>query len=414
MRRRIAVILVLILLFLLGAVFYFITAGPKQVPSPEKPVQAEEMQGHQHGGGAPPSAPEQEVVPMEEEKPTVEIPQDKQQMIGVKTSVAQIKPMVKIIRTVGRVAYDETKLATINIKFEGWIEKLYVNYTGDYVKKGQPLAEIYSPELYATEQEYLNVLKWAKEEGASGQNANSGNTQSGNPQTIDPMLKSDARSLVEAARQRLMLFDISEREIKKIEESGKPIRNLSIYSPVSGYVVDKPALQGLRVMPGDKLFDIADLSTVWILADIYTADLPLIKVGETATLTLSYFPGKEFRSRIDYIYPTLSGETRTVKVRFTIPNEGGKLKPQMFSDVLIKTRLGPKLVVPESAVINTGKRKLVYVDKGEGLFEPREVETGASGDGMVQILSGLKQGEKVASSAAFLIDSEARLKGVVQ
>jgi Cu(I)/Ag(I) efflux system membrane fusion protein len=288
----------------------------------------------------------------------------------------------------------------VNTKFEGWIEKLYIDYTGRYVKKGEPLAEVYSPELIATQQEFLNVLRWTRQ------------SNDVKDETMNKMLARDADSIVQAARQRLRLWDISDEQIKKIEETGKPIRTLILFSPVSGYVVQKMALQGMRVMPGEKLFDIADLSTVWIISDVYEYELPMIKAGEKATITLSYFPGKEYSSTIDYIYPALSGETRTAKVRFTIPNPGEKLKPQMFTNVEVKIDLGKKLVIPDDAVIDTGTRQIVYVDKGEGNFEPREVMLGARAEGFREVLKGLKGGEKVASSATFLIDSEAQLKGV--
>jgi Cu(I)/Ag(I) efflux system membrane fusion protein len=367
-------------------------------------LKAEQPAGHVHGQQPPaqpqPAAeqPQAEEDVFEEEAPTVEIPPEKQQLIGVKKAVAEVRPIEKITRTVGRVAYDETRLATVNTKFEGWIEKLYVDYSGKYVKKGQPLADLYSPELVATQQEYLNVLRWAgQKEGEYGR-----------------MLSEDAKALVEAARQRLRYFDISDSQIEKIEKTGTPIRTLTVYAPASGYVVEKMALQGMKVMPGEKLFDIADLSTVWILADIYESELPMIKAGEKARISLSYFPGREFASGIDYVYPTLSGQTRTAKVRFSIQNPGLKLKPQMFTNVEIKTPLGKKLVIPESAIIDTGTRQIAYVDKGDGYFEPREIKAGLRAGGMAEVISGLSAGEVVASSAAFLIDSEAKLKGIVQ
>jgi len=366
-------------------------------------------QEHQHGAlpeksKAPPiksgikkepSSPPKE--PFQEESPTVEIPLEKQQLIGLKTTPATIRSLQKIIRTSGRIEYDERKTATINIKFEGWIEKLYLNYTGVPVKKGEPLAEIYSPELLATQQEYLNVLKWKNPKNDEG---------------IGALLAKDATAILEAAKQRLRLWDISEEQIKKIEETGRPIRTLTLYSPVSGHVVQKTAVQGMKVMPGEKLFDIVDFSTVWVVADIYESELPLIKVGAPAIISLSYWPGKEFSSKIDYIYPTLSGETRTAKIRFTLPNVGGQLKPQMFTNVVLKMSLGKKITIPEDAVVDTGLRQIVYVDKGEGNFEPREITVGARADKMVEVVKGLRVGEKVASSANFLIDSEAKLKGV--
>ncbi len=333
---------------------------------------------------------------------TVEIPPEKQQLIGVKTVVAAIKPLQKIIRTVGMVQYDERRLATVNTKFEGWIEKLHVDYTGRYVRKGEPLAEVYSPELLATQQEFINLLQWDKKSKAVKND------------TVGTMLANDSKAIIEGARQRLRLMDISEEQINKIEQTGKPDRTLTIYSPVSGYVVQKMAFQGMRAMPGEKLFDIADLSTVWILSDIFEYELPLIKTGEKAMISLSYFPGKEFSSTIDYVYPTIAGDTRSAKVRFTIPNPGNKLKPQMYTNVEIKVNLGNKLVIPDDAVLDAGKRQVVYVDKGEGNFEPREVSVGIRADGMVEITSGLKAGERVASAANFLIDSEAKLKGIVK
>lgn len=360
-------------------------------------------QTHQHGAAPEKSkavttkpAPSKE--PVEEEVPTVEIPKDKQQLISLKTTSVAIKPLQKIIRTVGRIEYDERKMATVNTKYEGWIEKLRVNATGSYVKRGEPLAEIYSPELLATQRELLNALKWKNSTKKDSE--------------LGALLTKDAETILEAARQRLRLWDITEEQIKTLEETGRTIRTLTLYSPVSGYVNQKMAIQGMKVMPGEKLFDIVDLSSVWVLADIYEYELPVIKIGAQAAISLSYFPGKEFLSKIDYIYPTLAGETRTARVRFTLPNPGGQLKPQMFTDVSLKINLGKRLVVPEDAVIDTGLRQIVYVDKGDGNFEPREVSIGLKTDQMVEVTRGLRVGEKVASSPNFLIDSEAKLKGV--
>lgn len=344
----------------------------------------------------------QEQTAVEPEVPTVEIPLDKQQLIGVKTAPVTVRALGKTIRTVGRIEADEKKLATINLKFEGWIEKLYVDYAGKYVKKGEPLAEVYSPELFATQQEFINLIKWA---GQSGEVKD---------ETVNKMLTRDSEAIVEAAKQRLRLWDISEEQIKSIAESGKPVRTLTIYSPINGYVIQKAALQGMRVMPGEKLFDIADLSTVWVIADIYENELSLVHTGDRATISLSYFPGKKFTAVIDYVYPVLAGDTRTAKVRFSIPNPGGQLKPQMFTNVEIKVAMGRKLAVPEDAVIDTGTRQIVYVDKGDGYFEPRDVVVGLRSDGLVEILKGLKAKERVATAATFLIDSEARLKGIVK
>ena len=336
-----------------------------------------------------------------EEAPQVEITPEQQQLIGVKTVKVSLKPLQKVIRTVGRIEADERKQATVNTKIEGWIEKLYVDYTGRYVKKGEPLAEIYSPELLATQQEFLGVLKWATQPGDKKKD-----------DTLGLMIAKDANAALDAARERLRLWDISEAQIKHIEQTRKAVRTLTLYSPVSGFVTQKMAVQGMKVMPGEKLFDIADLSTLWIIADIYEYELSFVRVGQPARITLSYFPGRELSSQIDYIYPTISADTRTTKVRLTLPNPGGRLKPQMFTNVEIRINLGKRLVVPESAVIDTGTRQVVYVDGGNGAFEPREVQLGLRADGAAEVLRGLKTGEKVVSSANFLIDSEAQLKGI--
>jgi membrane fusion protein, copper/silver efflux system len=383
--------------FLLGSIFSMPalaqghaghTAQPPAAMEKQKAAKPQESQ----------TAPQEEVT---EETPQVEISSQQQQLIGVKTVKVSLKPIQKVIRTVGRIEADERKQATINTKVEGWIEKLHVDYTGRYVKKGEPLVEIYSPELLATQQEFLEVLKWAQQP-----------VDKKKDDTLGLMLTKDADAALDAARQRLRLWDISDNQIKQIELSGKPVRTLTLYSPVSGFVTQKMAVLGMKVMPGEKLFDIADLSTLWIVADIYEYELPFVKVGQQAKITLSYLPGKELSSKIDYIYPTISADTRTAKIRLTLLNSGGHLKPQMFTNVEIRISLGQKLVIPESAVIDTGTSQVVYVDKGEGAFEPREVELGIRAGGAVEVLRGIKAGEKVASSANFLIDSEAQLKGI--
>jgi Cu(I)/Ag(I) efflux system membrane fusion protein len=386
----------------LAIVLYLAFGSPseekKMAPAPQT---ASPHQGHGAVDNTPqPTNPETKQE--SDEETAVEITPEKQQLIGVKIVTAEIKPLTKIILTVGIVEYDERRLATVNMKFEGWIEKLYVDYSGKYVKKGERLAEIYSPELLATQQEFINLLKWSKA-GAASQN-----------KEVGAMLSRDSSAIVEGARQRLRLWDISEDQIASIEQTGKPVRTLTIKSPASGYVVQKTIVRGQRVMPGEKLFDIADLSTVWVVSDIFEYELPLIKAGDKAMISLSYFPGREFSSAIEYVYPTISGDTRSAKVRFTIPNPGNKLKPQMYTNVEVKINLGKKLVIPEDAVLDSGKRQIVYVDKGEGNFEPRTVTTGIKAGGMIEIVAGLKAGERIASAATFMIDSEARLKGIVK
>ena len=342
-----------------------------------------------------------------QEVPQVEITPEQQKLIGVKTVKVALRPLQKVIRTVGRIEADEGRQVTVNTKVEGWIEKLYVETTGSHVQKGEPLAEIYSPELVATQQEFLIALKWTKDlADPKVQNA-----QDASPE-LNQMLAKDAEAMLAASKQRLLLWDISAEQIKNIEESGKTIRTLTLYSPASGFITQKMAVSGMKVMPGEKLYDIADLSNLWVIADIYEAELALIKVGDKASITLAYLPGKEISSQIDYIYPSISPETRTVKVRLKLANSESKLKPQMFTNVEIKINLGRKLMIPESAAIDTGKGMVTYVDLGNGAFEPREIKSGLRSDGYIEVLRGLKPGEKVVFAANFLVDSEAQLKGV--
>ena len=321
-------ILTIVAALVAAAILVYFFAGTelrKEVkPEAQAPAstQSAPAGGHEgHGGekGTPSQAPPESAG--QGEAPTVEITPEKQQLIGVKTVPAAVRPLLKAIRTVGRIEYDERKLRTVNTKVEGWIEKLYIDYTGRYVQKGEAMAELYSPELVATQEEFLNILKWKGEAMAELYSPELVATQEEflnilkwrKETTADAgtgaMLSRDTEALVEAARKRLQRFDISEAQIRELEQTGKARRTLTIYSPANGYVVQKMALQGMRVMPGEKLFDVADLSTVWVIADVYEYELSSIRVGETASIGLSYIPGQEFKSKIDYVYPTLSGET---------------------------------------------------------------------------------------------------------
>jgi membrane fusion protein, copper/silver efflux system len=343
----------------------------------------------------------------------VEVAIERQRMIGIKTVAATIKPMKKTFRTVGRVEFDERKLTTINSKVEGWIDKLYANHAGQYVKQGMPLVEIYSPELMSIQLEYLNLLKWKSTLGFRSQR-NIEISLGDRLNTLGKLTINDLDPLVDVFKQKFALWDISEEQIKEIETSKKPIRTLTITSPTSGYVFQKPVFKGTRVVPGDKIFDIVDLSTIWVLADIYEYEIPLIKVGQNAKITLSYYPGKEFTAKVDFIYPSLSGQTRTAKARFVLPNSNLLLKPQMFANIEMEIDLGKRFSIPETAVLETGTRQIVYVNMGDGYFAAQQIKTGERANGMIEVLSGLKDGEKVAFSAVFLIDSEAKLKGVSQ
>ena len=341
----------------------------------------------------------------------LEIPPEKQQTMGIRTVMTAVKPMKKTLRTIGRVEYDERKLTTVNIKVEGWIEKLYADYTGKYVSKGTPLADIYSPELVSTQLEYINLLNWKSSVGLRTQR-NIEFDWGDRFGTVGRLTVYDLDPLIDVAKQKFALWEIPEEQMKEVEVSRKPVKTLTIKSPASGYVFQKPVFKGTRVAPGDKIFDIVDLSTVWVLADIYEYELPFVKVGQNARISLSYYPGKEFSAKADFIYPSLSGQTRTAKVRFVLPNPDLLLKPQMFANIEMELNMGERLSIPETAILDTGTRQVVYVDLGDGNFSPRQVKIGDRANGLVEVLSGLNDGEKVASSAVFLIDSEAKLKGV--
>lgn len=347
------------------------------------------------------------------ESQAVEIAPDKQQMIGIKTAEAKIVPLKKTLRTIGRVEFDERKLTTVNVKVEGWVEKLYADYTGKYVKKGEPLAEIYSPELMSTQLEFINLLKWRRDQAHRFQR-NVEFEWGDRYGTTAKVLSYDLEAVIQVAKQKLALWEIPDEEVKKLEEEREPLKTLTVRAPSSGYVFQKPAFKGTRVSPGDKIFDVVDLSSVWVIADIYEYEIPFVKIGQKARITLRYYPDKEFISKVDFVYPSLSGQTRTGRARFVIPNHNALLKPQMFADVEMEIDLGQKLAIPATAILDTGVRQVVYVDTGDGYFAPRQVKLGDRTDEMVEVIGGLKAGEKVASSAVFLIDSEAKLKGVSQ
>ena len=324
----------------------------------------------------------------------VNVSPERQQLIGIRTATAEIRPMVQKIRTVGIVTYDETRLAQVFSKVEGWIEELLVNYTGTLVRKGQPLFTLYSPDLVATQEEYLLALKAKQTLGSSSIKE----------------ISAGSDSLLESAHRRLSLWDISEEQIRDLEKTGKPKRNLTFYSPLGGFVLKKEAVQGMRVMPDKELYTIGDLSTVWVNADIYEYELAQVRVGQKATITVASYPGRDFVGRVAWISPVLDEKTRTAKVRLEFPNRDFILKPEMYANAEINIDAGRKLAVPDEAVLDSGLRKVVFLDKGEGRFEPAEVKIGNKYDGYYEVLAGLSPGERIVASASFLLDSESRLK----
>jgi Cu(I)/Ag(I) efflux system membrane fusion protein len=322
------------------------------------------------------------------------------QNMGIRTAMVEEKELTRTIRTVGNVDYNEELLYTVNTKISGWIEKLYVENTGDPVKKGQPLLEIYSPELVSTQQEYLTALKNFQQLKDSPY----------------PETRKGAEELLKSTKQRLLYWDISEGQIDQLEKSGEVKKIMILYSPANGVVTEKNVIEGTAVSMGSELYKIADLSTVWVLAKIYEYELPYIKIGQMAQIELSYFPGEVLSGKISYIYPYLNQGTRDVKVRIELPNQELKLKPEMYSNVTIASTLpGKSLVIPEEAVIHSGKREIVFVDAGGGKYSPREVVTGASGEGsVVEVKSGLMPDEMVVVSAQFMLDSESKTQEAIK
>ncbi|MFB3815593.1 MAG: efflux RND transporter periplasmic adaptor subunit [Terriglobales bacterium] len=325
---------------------------------------------------------------------SVKIDPAKQQLIGVALGEVSDEPLVRTIRAVGKVTFDETKVAHIHTKFEGWIERVFVGFTGDLVRKGQPLLSIYSPELVSSQQE-LFIAKRAKDY--------LGNNR-------DQEISSNALSLYNSARERLRLWDIPDAEIQRIEERGTPIKALTLYSPLNGFVTTRNAFEQQKVTPDTDLYTIADLTTVWVMADVYEYEIPQIQLGQPATVTLSYFPGKKFRGKVAYINPQLDPTTRTLKVRVEVPNPNFELKPDMFANVDIQIDYGKRISVPSEAVLDSGSEQIVFVAHEGGYFEPRKVELGGKVDNRFIVLSGLQRGEKIVTSGNFLIDSESRLK----
>jgi len=322
-------------------------------------------------------------------------------IIGVTVTKAELRPFKVLIRGTGRVAPDETRLATVTSKTEGFIERLMVNHTGQAVRKGEPLLSLYSPEAYAIQLEYLNLLHWK----------NSGPKTSGTALgEYSAMVASDSQALLAASRQRLALLDAGGLA-SQVEKTGKPSRTFTLASPVNGYVIARQATLGMRVMPGEKLYDLADLSTVWVLADVYEENLPYFREGQQALITLTGVGGPPLTAKVAQISPVIAGDTRTVRVRFVLQNPKGLLKPEMYAEIQMGTDLGNRLAVPESAIIDTGLRKVVYFESSPNNFEPRDVVTGMRSGGFVEIISGLAPGANVAASANFLLDAETRLKG---
>jgi len=322
---------------------------------------------------------------------TVKIDPVTMQNIGVRTATVKRRMLVKTTRTVGRVTYDEKRVYHIHTKIDGWVEKLYFDFTGQKVKKGDKLLEFYSPKLISAEEEFLLARSMAER-----------------------MREVRRTSLVDLSKRRLELWDVPEAQIKELEETGKVKRTLHILSPVTGIIVDKPVVEGMYVRPGRNLYTIADISRVWVYADIYEYELPWIKLGQGVEMTLASYPGEVFHGKVSFVYPFVEPKTRTIRVRIAFDNPEFKLKPDMYADVSLNSVIDKHAIaVPREAVLLSGKRSLVVLSLGNGKFMPHDVVLGAETEDYYEVRSGLKSGDVVVTSAQFLIDSESNLKEAV-
>lgn len=345
------------------------------------------------------------LVPMEREEPAaagvIEIDPAQVQNIGVVSRVARVGEIARSIRTVGILDFDAARVSWVNTKFGGWIEKVHVNYVGQELHKGDPLFEIYSPDLVATQEEYVRALDYR--DSLAGSDREEARRQ--------------AESLVRSAGERLAYWDISEEQVRLLEATREVRRSLTVRSPADGVVAEvmDESLEGMSVEPGMDLYKIADLSSVWVHAEVYQSDLAWVREGQQATVSFPQGPGRTVRGELLFLYPQVSAETRTLKICISLPNPDRRLRPGMYADVVLH---GPPVrdavIIPLSAVLRTGERELVFIDLGEGRFEPREVELGTRGaEDRVQVLRGVAPGEAVVTQAQFMLDSESRLREAV-
>ena len=346
-------------------------------------------------GSEPGSAGDPQVSNMQETpRAPIQLTPQRMQSIGIVLGKVESKPVNSELRFYGNVQVDERRLAYVQTRFTGWIRKVYADATGNFIGKGQPLFTIYSPDLVSTEQEYL----LAKKNSESLQQSKVSGVASG------------ASSLFGAAKERLLQWEVSPGEIEKLDQTGKAITDLTIYSPVSGYITDKKALPNMYVQPETMLYTIADLSDVWVMAQVFQSDAGKIKPGDSAEVTVDAYPGRVFNGRVEYILPQMDMNTRTLPVRLVFPNPGLKLRPGMYVNVRAKVPMGRQLVVPASATFHSGTKNLVFVYRGEGNIEPREVELGPQVGNEFVVTKGVKAEEEIVTSANFLIDSEAQLQ----
>ncbi|MBZ5527404.1 MAG: efflux RND transporter periplasmic adaptor subunit [Acidobacteriia bacterium] len=362
--------------------------GSRQ-PAGPAPMEAGMDMGEQ-GGGPPAAVTEAKLAP-------VQIPVERLQRIGVRTAVVQQKMVSNEIRTVGNVEVDERRISYVQLRYPGWIKKVYVDSTYDYIKKGQPLFTIYSPDLVTTEQEYLIAKRNQATLGKSDV----------------PGVATGSNALLEGAVERLRRWEIPARELEKLEKNGKVEQEMEVDSPTTGFVTERNAVPNQYVQPDTRLYTVADFSTVWVYAAVFQSDIGQIKPGNAVVITTDAYTGRKFSGRVDFIWPQVDMATRTVRVRLVIPNPGLLLKPGMFVNVSVSVPLGRHLTIPASGVLQSGTRSIVFVDHGGGSLEPREVELGQQAGSDYVVNKGVKAGERVITAANFLIDSESQLQALM-
>ncbi|GAC1643031.1 MAG: hypothetical protein NVS9B14_24470 [Candidatus Acidiferrum sp.] len=380
----------LALLAVLGGLWWRSKQHPKMAAAMQ-PDSTEAAQNSPNGGerGA--------VDPHEAALVPVQLSPERLQSIGVRTGRVESRIVEDEIRVTGNVAIDETRLSTVQVRYSGYIQKVFADATYQYLRKGQPLFTIYSPDLVATEREYL-VAKRNQQRVA---------------QSTVPGVTEGAASLLEAATERLKQWGVSQRELARLESTGEVQRELQVDSPVSGYITERNALPNVAVQPETRLYSVTDLSTVWVLAEVFQNDLGRLKVGDRASLTVDSYPGRTFEGRVNFIYPQVDMTTRTARARLVFSNPSLKLTPGMFVNVSLKVAMGKQLVIPASGVLQSGTRQIVFVSRGDGYIEPREVQLGSRASDDFIVLKGLQAGEEIVTSANFLIDSESQLQAAL-
>jgi multidrug efflux pump subunit AcrA (membrane-fusion protein) len=390
--KVIAILLLIGAAFALGRIY---SPAPSHVKAAEKKILYWQDPMHPaYKSDKPGIAPDcgMDLVPVYEEPTnapaqppgTIQISPEKQQMIGVKFGTVEYTSVAESLRTVGKIAVDEKRIVRVHPKIEGWIEHVYVDFMGAPVKAGQPLVTVYSPEMLASQNEYLLALKASE-------------------------VMQDGDAIVKASRKRLELWDLQPSQIEELVETRKPIQSITINSPAGGFITARNSFASQRITPETELYTISDLSHVWIMADIFESDLAKIHLGQPAMVKMPYNGGAEFMARVENIQPQVDPQTRTVKARLEAANPDMKLRPDMFVDVQFSIGGARRLTVPADAVLNAGSRQTVFIDRGNGNLEPRNVTTGDQTEDRIEIISGLKEGERIVTSANFLIDSESQL-----